>query len=140
MTNEEFLEQIQKLLEQEREQTKKMVREEIEAEGKRIHTDVSLLKVEVKAGIGKLSERMKDLEISHSHIEQKLEDVDLKIEAIRAFNKKAHAEIMDILTESNETNGQDIKRLEKRVQKIEEHLNYTGSRNSDRERTGNKIY
>jgi len=49
------------------------------------------------------------------------ERLDMKIETSLAFNKQAHAEIMETLVESNEVNGQEVKELKKRVQRLEEH-------------------
>ena len=53
---------------------------------------------------------------------QDVERVDMKIEAVHEYQKKAHAEIMEKLVESNELNGQEVKKLEKRVERIEKHL------------------
>ena len=50
-----------------------------------------------------------------------IEQLDLKIDAVHEFNKKAHAEIMEALVESNELNGQKTKSLEQRVERLEEH-------------------
>jgi hypothetical protein len=62
------------------------------------------------------------------------ERLDRKIEASLAFTKQAHAEIMEALFKSNkvnrqdiEVNGQEIKALEKRVDRLEEHAGLTKS-------------
>ena len=47
--------------------------------------------------------------------------LELKIEASHDSNEKGHAEIMEKLVESNEINGQEVKTLEKRVDRLEEH-------------------
>jgi DNA repair ATPase RecN len=48
--------------------------------------------------------------------------LDVKVEAIHDYQKKAHGEIMDSLYESNEITGQAQKALEKRIERIEKHL------------------
>ena len=55
-------------------------------------------------------------------LEGKIETVDQKVEAVHAYQQKAHTEIMDRLYESNEANGQEQQRLEKRIARIEKHL------------------
>ncbi len=62
MSNEELLEKL-----------RKVVREEVEAEAKNTRTEIKFLKVEVKAGLTSLSDRVKDVEISHTRIEKKLD-------------------------------------------------------------------
>ena len=51
------------------------------------------------------------------------ETLELKIETVHAFNKKAHAQIMDILVESGEINYQELKKelkaLKKRIEQLE---------------------
>ena len=53
--------------------------------------------------------------------------LDLKIEASHEFNKKAHAEIMEKLFESNELNGKQLTDHEKRIERLEEHTGLTKS-------------
>jgi hypothetical protein len=48
--------------------------------------------------------------------------LELKVETIHEYQKKAHTEIMDSLFESNEITGRAQKALEKRVARIEKHL------------------
>ena len=62
MNNDELLEKL-----------RKVVREEVEAEAKNTRTEIKFLKVEVKAGLNSLSDRVKDVEISNTHIEKKLD-------------------------------------------------------------------
>jgi predicted nuclease with TOPRIM domain len=62
MNNDELLEKI-----------RKVIREEVEAEAKNTRTELKFLKVEVKAGLNSLSDRVKDVEISNTRIEQKLD-------------------------------------------------------------------
>jgi chromosome segregation ATPase len=50
-----------------------------------------------------------------------LETLELKTEAIHAYQKQAHDEIMEHLIESNEINGQEQKALEKRIEVLEEN-------------------
>jgi hypothetical protein len=48
--------------------------------------------------------------------------LDLKVEAIHDYQKKAHNEIMGHLVDMTEISGRDHKALEKRVERIEKHL------------------
>jgi hypothetical protein len=48
--------------------------------------------------------------------------LDLKVEAIHDFQKKGHNEIMGHLIDTTEISGRDQKVLEKRVERIEKHL------------------
>ena len=52
----------------------------------------------------------------------KIDTVDTKVEAVNAYQKQAHDEIMEHLIESNEINGQAQDVLEKRIERIEKHL------------------
>ena len=52
----------------------------------------------------------------------KINTVDRKVEAVHAYQKQAHNEIMEHLIESNEINGQAQDVLEKRIERIEKHL------------------
>jgi hypothetical protein len=48
--------------------------------------------------------------------------LDLKVEAIHDYQKKAHNEIMEHLVETTEISDRDHKALVKRVERIEKHL------------------
>ncbi len=51
------------------------------------------------------------------------ETLELKIETVHAFNKKAHTQMMDVLVESGEINYQELKKelkaLKKRIEQLE---------------------
>lgn len=51
------------------------------------------------------------------------ETLELKVETVHAFNKKAHTQMMDILVESGEINYQELKKelqsLKKRIEQLE---------------------
>ncbi len=101
------------------EQIRKVIREEVEAEGKKLAREQSTTRVMLEGRLIKFEDRMKDLEISHSRIEKGRETLELKIESVHEFNKKAHDEIMDKVAESNELNGKQVKELENRVTQLE---------------------
>ena len=63
--------------------------------------------------IGKLLEPLK----------KQLDTVEMKVEASHQFNKKAHSQITNMLVESNDVNGEEIRKLKERIEKIEETLN-----------------
>jgi len=71
--------------------------------------------------VGTLDQKVGTLDQKVGTLDQKIETLDQKIEASIAFNEKAHAEIMEILIESTEVNGQEVKALKKRVNRLEEH-------------------
>jgi hypothetical protein len=48
--------------------------------------------------------------------------LDLKVEAIHAYQKQAHDEIMGHVIDINEIGERDKQALEKRVERIEKHL------------------
>ncbi len=60
----------------------------------------------------------KQLETLHT----KADTLELKVETIHEYQKKAHTEVMDSLFESNEITGHAQKALEKRIARIEKHL------------------
>ena len=60
------------------------------------------------------------IETAEKRLTSKIETVDQKVELLREDNKKDHAQIVEMLVESNEINGKEIKELEKRIDKLEE--------------------
>ena len=92
-----------------------------------MNTDGEILKVledlqadviAMKGDVGKIPAIEKQLEKQG----KQLEALDLRVEAMHDYQKKAHAEIMDSLFESNEITGQAQNALEKRIVRIEKHL------------------
>jgi hypothetical protein len=55
-------------------------------------------------------------------LESGQEALNLKVEAIHAYQKQAHTEIMGHMIDTTEIAGRDQKTLEKRVSRIEKHL------------------
>jgi hypothetical protein len=83
-----------------------------------LQADVSTIKdVQQKQG-----KRLEALETGQKTLESGQQALDLKVEAIHAYQKQAHDEIMEHLIESNEITGKDQQKLEKRVDRIEKHL------------------
>ncbi len=60
------------------------------------------------------------IETAEKRLTSKIETVDQKVELLREDNKKDHAQIVEMLVESNDINGKEIKELEKRIDKLEE--------------------
>jgi chromosome segregation ATPase len=74
--------------------------------------------IDVQQKQGKQLEALQaDVKTLHS----KIDTVELKVEAIHAYQKQAQAEIMDKLFESNEIIGHAHNALEKRIARIEKH-------------------
>jgi hypothetical protein len=93
MAETKLLDQIKKLFEDEREQTRKLVCEEVGAIEKRLSDKIDTVDLKVEA------------------VNKKVGAVDLKVEAVHEFNKKAHTEIMVKLAERNEIIGMELKTL-----------------------------
>jgi hypothetical protein len=64
-----------------------------------------------------------ELEAVEKRVTSKIETVDLKVKASRAFNKQAHTEMMETLLDIGDINYQelqkDLKDLKKRVEQLE---------------------
>jgi hypothetical protein len=65
--------------------------------------------------------KVDNVESGQKDLHGKVDNVELKAEAIHAYQLKAHAEIMGIMTDISEINGQELKKLEQRVEVLEEH-------------------
>jgi uncharacterized phage infection (PIP) family protein YhgE len=89
----------------------------LEAGQKNLQADVTSIKnVQQKHG-----ERLEVLESGQKELKAKVDNVELKAEAIHAYQLKAHDEILGIMHDTTEINGQEQKELEKRVEVLEEH-------------------
>lgn len=92
----------------------KALQADAQKQGKQIER---LIDVQQKQGT-----QLEALQADVKGLHAKLDTVELKTEAIHAYQKKAQAEIMDSLFESNEITGHAQKELEKRIARIEKHL------------------
>jgi hypothetical protein len=90
-----------------------------------LRADVSTVK-DVQQQQGKHLEALQtDVKGLHGKVdglEQKVDTVELKVETINAYQKQAHAEIMEHLIESNEVNGHVQQHLEKEIELIKKHV------------------
>jgi chromosome segregation ATPase len=98
--------------------------EDIQANIKVLHAGQKNL----EDGQKNLEDRQKNLEAGQmvlqadvKELHGKVDNVDLKAEAIHAYQLKAQGEIMGIMTDISEINGQEQKKLEERVEVLEEH-------------------
>jgi hypothetical protein len=69
-----------------------------------------------------LKQVVERVETGQGQLREDIKNVDLKVDVVLDYQKKAHTEIMERLFESNEANGQEQQRLEKRIERIEKHL------------------
>jgi outer membrane murein-binding lipoprotein Lpp len=92
--------------------------EDLQAGQNTLQADVKGLKSDVTAIKDVQQKQGKRLET----LEAGQQTLDHKVEAIHAYQKQAHNEIMEHLIESNEIAGRDQKILEKRIERIEKHL------------------
>jgi hypothetical protein len=91
--------------------------EDLQAGQKTLQTDVASIKdIQQKQG-----ERLEALEAGQKELHGKVDNVELKAEAIHDYQQKAHGEMMGIMHDITEINGQEQKALEKRIEVLEEH-------------------
>src|SRR5688572_20621422 len=99
--------------------------EDLQADVKGLKTDVTTIKdVQQKQGkhLETLEAGQHALQSDVKGLHGKVDTLELKVEAIHAYQKQAHDEIMEHLIESNEITGKAEQKLEKRVERIEKHL------------------
>jgi hypothetical protein len=95
-----------------------------------MNSDEKILKIleDVQANIKALHAGQKNLEAGQiilqgdvKELHGKVDNVELKTEAIHDYQQKAQAEMMGIMHDITEINGQEQKALEKRIEVLEEH-------------------
>src|SRR5690242_20493399 len=90
--------------------------ESLQAGQTRLEKTVSTL----QADVATMKSDLKTVKQDVKTVDQRVETVDQKVELLREENRKDHTDIMDKLFESNEINGQELKKLEKQVDKLAE--------------------
>jgi hypothetical protein len=70
----------------------------------------------------KILKALRDLQADVKGLHGKVDSIELKVEAIHAYQKQAHDEIMGHLIESNEVNGQAQQHLEKEIERMKKHV------------------
>jgi hypothetical protein len=127
--NDDLIQKMQELLVKERDETRKMVREEVEAEGKAIRSDGAKERIRIITQLDKINDKVKDQTIAITRLEgkvgnleegqKKLEDglarvetkLDKEIEAIGVMNKA----LLDVLEDRFDKVDKRIDRLEEEV-------------------------
>jgi hypothetical protein len=98
---------------------------DLQVDIKGVKSDITTIK-DVQQKQGKQFEQqgkhLQTLEAGQKTLETGQQTLDHKAEAIHAYQKQAHDEIMGTLFDSNEIVGRDQKILEKRIARIEKHL------------------
>lgn len=127
MDNEKLLEKIEKLLQQEREYIKTIVRTETEAEAKRTRRDQNVqlmrLRMETSSHLREVDDRLKNIEISTNATEMKVEVVNKRID--ESIEENAH-----FFQKAGEFFDEMRSELSQRIEKIEKFLDFpTGSKN-----------
>ena len=89
-----------------------------------MNSDEKILKIleDLQAGQKKLEAGQIVLQGDVKELHGKVDNVDLKAEAIHDYQQKSQAEMMGIMHDIAEINGQEQKALEKRVEVLEEHV------------------
>jgi len=77
---------------------------------------------DLKQDVAGLKQGVDRVETGQEQLREDMKTLDRKAEAILAYQKQAHTEIMERLFESNEATGQEQQRLEQRIERIEKHL------------------
>lgn len=97
-----------------------------------IKTQQQSLRTDMQAGFQEINKKIETLDMTVEAVKaeqqrqgKQLETLDMKIETVHAYQQKAHTEIMNILVDSHEANGQEQKKLETRVERIEHHIGIT---------------
>jgi len=129
---DQLLENIGKLLEVEREQTRKLVREEMEAEGKRITRDQASKYLNLDVSLHEVRDAVKSVEISNSRLEQRMDGVEKGL----AQTNKAVLQIKTVVETTEETvNNMDagltevVKDHRERIKQLEEQTRTTSHKN-----------
>jgi hypothetical protein len=91
--------------------------EDLQAGQKKLEAGQIVLQGDVKELHGKVD----NVESGQKELHGKVDNVELKAEAIHAYQLKAHGEMMGIMHDIAEINGQEQKALEKRIEVLEEH-------------------
>jgi hypothetical protein len=92
--------------------------EDLRADVTGIKTDITVLRTGQQA----LEAGQMVLQADVKGLTDKVDTVELKVEAIHAYQKQAHDEIMGYLIDTTEIEARDKKLLEKRIERIEKHL------------------
>jgi hypothetical protein len=99
--------------------------EDLQVGQKALQADVATIKdTQQKQGerLDTLESGQKALQADVKELHRKVDNVEVKAEAIHEYQVKAHGEIMGIVTDISEINGQEQTLLEKRIERIEKHL------------------
>ena len=88
-----------------------------------MNSDEKILKMleDLQPGQKKLEAGQIILQGDVKELHGKVDNVELKAEVIHAYQQKSHGEILGIVNDITEINGQEQKALEKRIEVLEEH-------------------
>ncbi len=113
-------------------QSLKKGQQRLEVEVQSLKKGQQRLEVEVqslKKGQQRLQINVEDLKTEQqkqgkdiSEIKQQEDTLEIKVSLLQKFEKESHVQIVGMLVDSNEANGEEQKKLEKRVKFIENHL------------------
>ena len=123
MADDALLKQIGKLLEAERAHTRKMVREEVAVEGKRITSDQNKKYISLEVSLNEVRDRVKDVAISNGRIEEGQAQQKTMLEAVAAGQKELQetvatkADVLDV--------GTKIDKIKKRIDILEDEAGIT---------------
>ena|SRR5207247_3593823 len=123
MNTDELLVKFGKLLESEREHTRKLVREEVEAEGKRLVRDQASKYISLDVSLHEVRDGLKGVEISNTRLEQGQK----RLETSLAQTNTVVAQIKTVVeTTENTVNQMDeglkevVKDHRERIKRLEE--------------------
>jgi uncharacterized protein (DUF3084 family) len=75
----------------------------------------------LQSDVKELNGKVDNVESEQKELHGKIDNVELKAEAIHEYQQKAQTEMMGIMHDLAEINGQEQKALEKRIEVLEEH-------------------
>src|ERR1700737_1365036 len=70
----------------------------------------------------RLKKKIETVDLKVETLDKKVNTLDLKVATLHELNKQAHSEIVDMLVESNDINGKQLKELEERMDALENQV------------------
>ena len=130
--NDELLEKFGKLLEAEREHTRTLVREEVEAEGKRIARDQASKYINLDVSLHEVRDAVKGVEISNTRLEQRMDGVEKGVAQTNTIVGQIKT-VVEITEETVKNMDEGLKEVVKdhreRIKRLEEQASAISHKN-----------
>lgn len=128
MFTQDQIKQLQQLLQEERAYTRKMVREEVEAEATLTRKDGATERLSILSRLSTIEDRLKNVELTTTRLEQGQAQLEQGQEALKQglarVEKKLDTEVHDLAVNTHKimTNIYTRDELDKRFERIEDEL------------------